>query len=172
MVRVLVWLLVGVVACGDPGDGSAGGGSGGGSSEGDGTTAPACSISDLHQCDATDLCGTIDVNRREDESGYTDAELCAFEALRDRTPGRLRYWDCSGDRCDGVDILMVADGSAYADFAMLFAESGQMSSGQPIPCTLPDASVFEACLAAFDPECRWPEFIDDLMHDAPLCECP
>lgn len=137
------------------------------------TTAPTCPIEGLTQCEDMTLCPRIDVSERPGPGLYAESELCGFVALRDRTPGLLYYDDCHGTGCNGVWLLITADGRAFGQFFGFDAEQGSSFQGKPSPCELAEPAVLDACIEAFDPSCRWAELITSCNNAEPLCEqCP
>ena len=138
----------------------------------DGSTTDICAVTDLEQCEASVLCPSIEVAQRPAPNVYADSEVCAFTALRDRSPGLLQYNDCAGSGCSSATFLTLADGRSFGDFGSFDAETGTSNYGRPVPCELPAPAVFAACLAAFDPKCTWAEFIAGCRRDEPMCECP
>ncbi len=140
----------------------------GGSSGADGD---ACKFTELTQCDAVKLCPIVEVEFRPGPGAYAESELCAFAALRDRTPGLLEFNDCVGSGCSSLTLLLLADGRVFGDFASFDAEVGTSMFGAPRACELNEPAYFEACLAAFDSSCIWQSFTDCHVG-ASICECP
>ena len=143
----------------------------GASTGADSNTTDTCKFTELTQCDAAALCPLVEVEDRPGPDAYADSELCAFAALRDRSPGLLEYNDCAGSGCSSLTLLILADGRVFGDFASFDAEVGTSMFGAPRPCELPEPDYFMACLAAFDPACIWQSFTD-CHAGAPICECP
>ncbi|MBK7827540.1 hypothetical protein [Nannocystis sp.] len=137
----------------------------------DGDTTDACQFTELTQCDAPKLCPIVEVEFRPGPGAYAESELCAFAALRDRTPGLLEFNDCVGSGCSSLTLLLLADGRVFGDFASFDAEVGTSMFGPPRACELNEPAYFEACLAAFDSSCIWQSFTD-CHAGASICECP
>ncbi|MBK8266405.1 MAG: hypothetical protein IPK80_34395 [Nannocystis sp.] len=141
-------------------------------STGGSTTADTCLVPDIVACEAPTLCPIIELDDRPGTSAYAESEVCGFTALRDRTPGLLRYNDCAGSGCRSADFLILDDGRIFGDFASFDAEFGTNTFGPPFPCDLKDPDYFAACLAEFDPSCQWSQFIVKCYPADRICECP
>ncbi len=99
-----------------------------------------------------------------------DALTCALTALRDRTPGVVRWsWEQDGGQfSDGGYVLINADGTAIRrhsaamdlDFEVFDADWG----------TMPNACTFEMCLAAGSEELRF-ECLSNFPLAAPHVTC-
>lgn len=99
-----------------------------------------------------------------------EALTCALTALRDRTPGVVR-WDCGGDGGAYQDIgyvLISADGTAIRrDWG--WQDLGY-SVSNALQGALPDPGVFEQCLADGDYATRL-DCLRDFMLGEPLLVC-
>ena len=137
----------------------------------DGDTTDACRFTELTECDAPKLCPIVEVKDRPGPEIYAESELCAFAALRDRTPGLLEFNDCGGSGCSSLTLLLLADGRVFGDFSSFDAEVGTSVFGPPRSCVLPEPAYFMACLAVFDSSCIWESFTD-CHAGASICECP
>lgn len=169
---ILSLVIAQVAGCGKPGAGADTDTEGNGSTSADaGDPTAMCSLSALEECETRVLCDEITIDDRPAPDVYADSELCAMAALRDRTPGLLKYNDCAGSGCSGVTILILADGRGFADFSSFDAEVHQSMEGPPIPCELPEAAVLTACLDEFASECTWTQFTDCRPAE-PICACP
>jgi hypothetical protein len=194
-----------LVACGpEPGDGTDGGGgsTGGGSTSGASTTDPTTGASttdpstgeappaDVCGCDGppcdTWQCDPVELGCEIDEScdpklwwGINDEIYldCTLEALRDRTPGRLRWSLTLGfdvPTAEEVSVTIRYDGTILRN-----VESAQACTRGPnTHSTLKDASYFAGCLAEPDARARFLCMREAVLADVAECageskiECP
>lgn len=135
-----------------------GGTTGEGTSTGGGTTTtgePAVCDgrleADAFACTACTECGDW-INPAPDGS-YPAAMICMFEGLRDGKVVGATYGSCMQGICDSTRLISTGTGMLISQQVIINEMNMSMNylGIQQLP--LQDAAFFEACLAAYDPNC-------------------